>query len=183
MKLELMKEEVEVPHGANAEVVDTILKLKGPKGELTRDFKNPRVKIEKKETSIVVSAANATKKEKTIIGTFTAHIKNMMNGVTRGHKYRLKICSGHFPMNVSISGRDFIVKNFLGEKVPRVLKMKEGVNVKIEGQDVIVEGASKEVAGQTAADIEKLTKVRGRDERVFQDGIYITEKDGKDMMK
>lgn len=183
MKLKLMMEEVGVPHGANAEIVDTMLRLKGPKGELARDFKNPKVRVEKKETNIVISAANATKKEKTIIGTFAAHIKNMMKGVTQGHKYTLKICSGHFPMNVSISGRDFIVKNFLGEKVPRVLKMKEGVNVKIEGQDVIVEGISKEITGQTAADIEKLTRIRGRDERVFQDGIYITEKDGKDMMK
>jgi len=146
---------------------------------MPQDFKHPRVKLEKKEGGIMLTSDNATKREKKMIGTFKSHIKNMIKGTTEGHIYRLKICSGHFPMNASVSGQDFIVKNFLGEKTPRVLKIREGAKVKIEGQEVIVESNSKDTAGQVSADIEKLTVIKGRDRRIFQDGIYIINKDGK----
>ena len=105
----------------------------------------------------------------------------MIKGVAEGHVYRLKICSGHFPMNVSVSGNEFSVANFLGEKTPRKLSVKEGASVKVEGQEVVVESMNKELAGQTAADIELLTKVKGRDRRIFQDGIFIINKDGKEL--
>lgn len=183
MKHKRMEDSVEIPSGIQSEVNGAVVRLNGPKGEVTREFKCSTVRIEKKDNNVVVFAENATKREKKMIGSFIAHIKNMVKGVKEGHTYRLRICSGHFPMNVSMSGKDFIVKNFLGEKIPRVLKLKEGSNVKIDGQEVVVESANKETAGQTAADIEKLTLIKGRDKRVFQDGIYIINKDGKDMMK
>ena len=103
----------------------------------------------------------------------------MIKGVQQPYTYRLKICSGHFPMNVSISGDQFIVKNFLGEKSPRTLKLKKGATVKVEGDQILVESCSKELAGQQASDIELLTAKRNRDLRVFQDGIYMIEKAGE----
>ena len=105
----------------------------------------------------------------------------MMSGANEPHKYIMKICSGHFPMNVSVAKNEFIVKNLLGEKVPRVLRLKEGANVRIEGDIVTIEAADKEIAGQVAADIKKLTRRGNYDTRVFQDGIYIINKDGKDV--
>ena len=105
----------------------------------------------------------------------------MIKGVSEGHIYKLKICSGHFPMNTAVNGNKFVVNNFLGEKTPRELDIKEGASVKIEGDIVIVEGIDKELVSQTAASIEILTKVKGKDKRIFQDGIYITEKDGKEI--
>jgi len=122
---------------------------------------------------------NTTKKEKKNIGAYNAHIKNMIKGLKEPYNYVLKICSGHFPMNVSVSNDEFIVKNFLGEKTPRVLKLKKKVKVKVEGDQVIVESADKELAGQTAAAIEKLCKITNRDPRIFQDGIWIISKAGK----
>lgn len=183
MKARKMEETVEIPSEVESEVDKFTVKLKGPKGESSREFKHPKIRIEKKEGKVILSSENATKREKKMIGTFKAHIRNMIKGVTECHTYRLKICSGHFPMNVSVSGTDFIVKNFLGEKIPRILKLKEGVKVKVEGQEVVVESVNKEAAGQTAADIEKLTTIKGRDKRIFQDGVYIINKDGKDMLK
>ena len=183
MKLKKMEEGIEIPAGIEPRIDGFRVTLKGPKGELGREFRHPKVRIEKKDNKIMLSSENATKREKKMIGSFKAHIKNMVKGVKEGHKYRLKICSGHFPMNVSAAGNDFTVKNFLGEKIPRILKLKEGVKVRVDGSDVIVESISKELAGQAAADIEKLTAIKGRDKRVFQDGIYIIDKDGKDMMK
>ena len=83
-------------------------------------------------------------------------------------------------MNVTVSSDNFTIKNFLGEKTPRVLKLKKGVIVKVEGGQIIVESVNKELAGQVSADIEQLTRRSGYDGRIFQDGIWLCNKDGKE---
>lgn len=179
MKVKNMQQEVEIPEGVECTLAGSMVTIKGPKGENKRDIYAPYTTLEKKENKIIISAKNATKREKTLMGTLVAHLKNMIKGVSDGFVYKLKICSGHFPMNVSVSGNEFIIKNFLGEKNPRVVKIKEGVTVKVNGQEIIVESINKELAGQTAATIELSTKIKGRDRRIFQDGIYIIQKDNK----
>mgnify|MGYP001570040019 FL=1 len=84
-------------------------------------------------------------------------------------------------MNVSTDGNKLSVKNFLGEKVPRVLELKEGATVKVESPLIYVISSNKEIAGQVSADIEQLTRRPGFDTRIFQDGIYIINKDGKEL--
>ena len=91
------------------------------------------------------------------------------------------ICSGHFPMNVNVANNKLTVKNLLGEKVPRVLQLKEGADVKVEGDIIYVTSINKEIAGQVSADIEQLTRRPGYDGRVFQDGIYLINRDGKEL--
>ncbi|MBN2111521.1 50S ribosomal protein L6 [Candidatus Woesearchaeota archaeon] len=176
-----MNEEVEVPKGVEVKLEKGLITVKGAKGECKRVFADPKVTIKVEKESVVVSAKSTTKREKTKVGSYAAHVKNMIKGASQGHVYKLKICSGHFPMNVAVTGKDFIVKNFLGEKHPRILKLKEGVKVTIDGEIITVEGCNKELAGQVAADIESLTRITNRDLRVFQDGIYMTNKDGKDI--
>lgn len=172
------EEIIEIPDGIQV-TSEKELVVKGSKGELKRDFTYPGISttIEGKEIKII--AKKATKREKKLVYTYKAHINNMLKGVQEPWIYKLKICASHFPMNVSVSGKEFIVKNFLGEKVPRKLVIKEGVTIKVDGKDVTIESIDKELAGNTASEIELLTVVRGRDLRVFQDGIYITEKAGK----
>ena len=111
-----------------------------------------------------------------MINTFKAHLIHMIVGSMEGHVYKLKICSGHFPMTVAMKGDTLEVKNFLGEAHPRTLKIKQGADVKVNGEEIVVESPDKEIAGQTAADIEQLTRITNRDRRIFQDGIYIVEK-------
>jgi large subunit ribosomal protein L6 len=181
MNLKKLESIVEIPADVDVSVKGHTLTFKGKKGEMSRAFLCPQVKVTLEGKKLSFSSTNATKREKKMIYSFTSHAKNLIFGVTNGHHYRLKICSGHFPMTAALSGKDFIVKNFLGEKFPRKLALPEKVTVKIEGDFVAVESCSKEFAGQTAANIELLTKIRGRDPRIFQDGIWIIQKDGKDV--
>jgi len=179
MKVEKLEDKTSIPEGINLSYDGKTVKVTGPKGEVTKKMFYPGMKIEVADGEVVISYEKATKREKKMIFTYTAHIKNMFKGVTEGHKYELKICSGHFPMNVAVSGDTLTVKNFIGEKVPRTLKLKNGVDVKVNGDMIVVENIDKELAAQTAADIVSITKRKGFDTRIFQDGIYITNKDGK----
>ncbi|MEK6856982.1 MAG: 50S ribosomal protein L6, partial [Nanoarchaeota archaeon] len=94
-----------------------------------------------------------------------------------------KVCSGppqsHFPMQVNCAGGVFTVKNFLGEKIARTVKVNQGANVKITGTEITVESPDIELAGKTASDIELLVRISDKDRRTFQDGIYITQKPGR----
>ncbi|MBN2454631.1 50S ribosomal protein L6 [Candidatus Woesearchaeota archaeon] len=170
-----LREEIEL-EGAEASVAGKIITVKGPKGELTRKIIDPRVKVEVADGKIKFFTAKAGNKERKSIGSLKAHVKNMVKGTKEGHTYKLKICSSHFPMTVTATEKELSVKNFLGEKVPRKLGLHSSVKVKVEGSELIVESTDKEAAGRCAAAIERLTKRVNYDRRIFQDGIYITEK-------
>ena len=176
MRLELIEEEVEIPEGVKVSSENGIIVVEGPKGVLKRKLFNPKVDIVVEGAKIKVRAKNATRREKKVIGTFKAHIINMVKGSKDGFMYKLKICSGHFPMNVSVKDKQMIVNNFFGERIPRVMDLREGVEVVVKGDIVEVSSADKELAGQTAASIEQLTRRTAYDKRIFQDGIYIIEK-------
>ena len=178
MKIDLIKE-IELKKGVTAVLEGSLLKVKGPKGEVSRDFIYPGISIRVDAGKVVMESKKATKREKKIISSFAAHIKNMVKGVEEPHEYILKICSGHFPMNVSVSGKDFAIKNFLGESVPRKLKLSGDVSVKVDGDKIIVVSPDKETAGKAAAQIENLCRITNRDRRIFQDGCYMIQKSGK----
>jgi len=178
-KEEKFVRELEIPQGTEAQIENNEVILKKDGKENKRRFSH--VLIEKKENKIIVSAKRGTKREKKQVNSIIAHIKNMVEGLGKNFTYKLQICSVHFPMNVSVKDELLIIKNFLGESRERKAKILPGVEVKIEKEIIIVESCNKEAAGQTAANIEKITKVRGKDRRIFQDGIFMTEKSGEEI--
>ena len=180
MKDDLHKE-IELPSTVQARFVGKILHVKGPKGEVVRAFIHPKVTLTVEGNKIVVISLKATKREKSNLSTFVAHIKNIIKGVQEHHVYKMKICSGHFPMTVSVSGQEFIVKNFLGESGAKKVPWPAGVQVKVSGTEILIESADKELAGMTASKIELLCKIRNRDVRIFQDGCYMVHKAGKEI--
>lgn len=179
MRPEKIEDQLEVPEGVTAKLEGRTLVVQGPKGEIKRDFAYKKLNISMEGNKLSFSAKKPSRREKNMLYTYIAHMKNMFKGVVEGHHYKLKVCSGHFPMTVAVSGNKFVVKNFLGEKVPRELDIKEGATVKVDGDQVLVDSTDKEISGQVAADIEQLTRITNKDNRIFQDGIYITEKSGK----
>ena len=176
-----IRKEIELTEGANANLDGSTLRISGPKGEVARNLLHPKIQLSIEGNKVILEVKKATKREKTIIGSFESHIKNMATGVQEPHIYKLKICSGHFPMNVSMSGQELTIKNFLGESVPRKVILPQSAQVKINGTEIEVTSPDKEVAGQTAAKIESLCRITGRDKRIFQDGCYLVHKAGKDL--
>jgi large subunit ribosomal protein L6 len=179
MEKEGMQEKVNIPHTCEFKQEKTKITVKGPKGEIVRILPDKELTITKNGEHLVLSYAKSSKREKKNLFTTKAHLTNMIKGVQEGFTYKLRICSGHFPMSVALKNGVFEIKNFIGEKVPRTLRIKHGADVKIEGDIVTVHAVDKEMAGLTAGAIEKLTRRPGFDKRIFQDGIYIIEKDGK----
>ena len=176
-----IKNTLDVLEGVQVEINKNKIKVTGSLGSLEREFAHPDIKIVKKENKLVFEVAASTKKQKTMVNTFKAHLNSMMVGVTEGYTYKLKVCSGHFPMTVAIEGDKLTIKNFLGEKSPRHAKIIAGVKAEIKGNDIILTGSNKEEVGQTAANFERSTRIVNRDRRRFQDGIYLTEKPGKEI--
>lgn len=179
---EKLNKEIEIPKGITLSFENNIMTAKGPKGEVKKKLLHPMIDIIIKENKLTITTKKNSKREKKILFTFNAHIKNMIKGASEGFNYKLKICSGHFPMNVTVSKTEVIVKNFLGGKVPKVLKIKEGATVKMNGTEITVDSLNKEIAGQVAADIEKICRITNKDRRIFQDGIYIVNKAGKEII-
>lgn len=169
---------VEIPDGVNIETDDALHQITVSDGgdELTRTLDHPAVKIDVEDNEVVVSTATKKRDHAAIVGTYASHIKNMIDGVTGGFEYRLKSFYAHFPMDMSVQGDTFVIKNFIGERAPREINIPDGVDVQIDDEDVVVTGADKEKVGQTAANIEQACYKGNRDPRKFQDGIYITEK-------
>ena len=132
-------------------------------------------------TTLGIVSKKATKTEKKMMNTIAAHIRNMIKGVQEKFEYKLKICFSHFPFTVKQEGNKIIVNNFLGEKINRTVEMPEGAEIDIAKDIITIKSINREIAGQAAANFEKITKVRNKDIRIFQDGIYILNKAGREL--
>ena len=180
VKLDQILHEITLVEGVSAIIDEDNLSLTGPNGTVSRVFTHNKVNISLDGGNVVVQCDLPRRKEKAICGTWKAHINNMVTGVTDGFEYRLKAVYSHFPMTLTVNGSSFEIKNLFGEKVPRVSDLKWSpteVQVKVENKsEVIVSGVDREKVGQTAAIIERSCKIRNRDRRIFQDGVYIVSK-------
>ncbi len=176
-----LSEEIKLPEGAQAEIKDNIVCVKGAKGDAKKNLVSVGVTIEVKDSMIIVSSKKSSKRERKIVKSFTSHIKNLVKGAEKGYVYKLKICAGHFPMTVTVSGKEIVIKNYLGEKTPRKHTIPEGASVKVEGSEIVIEGVDKEIVSQCAASIEQVSKRSNYDRRIFQDGIFIIKKDEKEI--
>ena len=173
-----MERVIEIPEGFEVEIDKFKTTVKGPKGTLERNFYSPLFKkdivMKKDGNKIIVSADSKRKKVKAMLGTIESHIKNMFIGLTDGYTAKLKIVYMHFPFTIKITGSEVAINNFLGEKLARKTTIVGDCKVEVKGDEITVTGINKEDVGQTAANLERVTWIRSRDRRVFQDGIFRT---------
>lgn len=168
---------VDIPAGIEVTIDRAHFTVKGPKGQVVREFPK-HVIIKKVENKIEISTKETTADARALVGTFTAHLKNMFAGVVTPYLYKLKVASIHFPITVTIENGILLVKNFLGEKRARRAEIPAGVIAKVQGEYITIESVDIELAGMTATRIERATRITGRDRRSFLDGIYLVEKAG-----
>ena len=171
---------VEIPEGIEIEIEGLKVRVRGKKGEVERDFYNRGVanilKFDKLDQKVRISIDVEGKRGKALLGTIKAHLRNMFKGVVEGYECKLRIVYVHFPISVEVKGKEILVKNFLGQRDVFKTKIPENVEVEVSKNEIKVSGIDKELVGQTAASLERLTKLNKRDRRKFQDGIFIYEK-------
>ena len=174
-----MRVELQIPDDVTADVDHLDLTVEGPNGAVTRRLWYPDVSVDVEDEMVVISSDADDAKTTATVGTFESHVQNMFHGVTEGWEYEMEVFYSHFPMQVNVEDGAVVIENFLGEKAPRRTTIHGDTDVSVDGEELTISGADKEAVGQTAADIEQLTKVSGKDTRVFQDGVYITQKPRK----
>ncbi|GAB7009537.1 50S ribosomal protein L6 [Halorubrum trueperi] len=168
--------EIEIPDDVSAETDHLELTVEGPNGSVTRRLWYPDVEVTVEDGVVAIATENEDAKTNATVGTFESHVANMVHGVTDGWEYTMEVYYAHFPMQVSVEGDEVVIENFLGERAQRRTPIRGDTDVQVDGETVTLSGSDKEAVGQTAADIEQLTKVTDKDTRVFQDGVYIVEK-------
>jgi len=180
-----MEKLVEIPEGVEVRIENKTITVRGPKGEISKDFSTPlfdrKVSIEKTNGNVKITSTVDNRKTLAFVNTIAAHVRNMVIGVTKGYKYTMKIHYVHFPITVEISKQDnetkLEVKNFLGRKKPIVIKVRD-VDVKLENDYIIIRGIDKEKVGEAVNRIERSCRIyREHDRRIFQDGIFLVKKE------
>ena len=169
---------VDLPAGVQARLDKGQLVVKGPHGEVHRPVPLGALRVTAQGTTVTLGLVvpSERKRARSLINTWERHVANMAQGVTHGFEARMKVVAAHFPMKVSVKDHSVVIENFLGEKYPRTASILPGVEAKVDGEFVVLTGSDIERVGQSAANIERTTKIRDYDPRVFQDGIYIVDK-------
>lgn len=160
-----------IPDKVEVELSKERIKVNGPKGILEKPI-SPKIKVEKEGNLIKVLRVNDSKKAKALHGLTKALIANMVSGVCGGFKKTL-IIEG-LGYKVETEGKKLILH--LGFSHPIEYELKEGIELSIEGNKLIVEGIDKELVGQTAAVIRqfhppepyKVKGIRYIDEKIWR---------------
>ena len=140
---------ITLPAGVEVTNNDNVVTVKGPKGELTREFnKNIEIKVEGNE--VTLHRPNDSKENKTIHGTSRANLNNMVVGVTTGYEKKLEVNGVGY--RAAKQGKKLTLS--LGYSHPVEMEDPEGIETVLEGQNIIiVKGIDKEKVGQFAAEI------------------------------
>lgn len=175
---------LEIPEGVTVDIKARVVKVTGPRGELTKDLKHIDVTFNKiSNRAVKITVHNGDRKHVAALRTVKSLIANLITGVTKGYKYKMRFVYAHFPINVNIIDKDgakFVeIRNFLGEKRVRHIKIQEGVTMELSStqkDELVVTGNSLEAVSQNCADIQQICRVRNKDIRKFLDGIYVSER-------
>ncbi|CAG8434256.1 1765_t:CDS:2 [Ambispora gerdemannii] len=158
-----------VPDGVSIDIKARLIKVTGPRGTLTKNLRHIDLEIQKvKKNLIKLIVWHGGRKHIACLNTVKSHIENLITGVTKGFQYKMRYVYAHFPINVHIinDGREVEIRNFLGEKVIRRVKMLDGVNIEISA-------GQKDELILTGNDLENVSQ---SDIRKFLDGIYVSER-------
>ncbi|KAL2122536.1 hypothetical protein VTJ04DRAFT_2991 [Mycothermus thermophilus] len=180
------EETIVVPENVKVSTKSRIVTVEGPRGKLVKDLSHIAVNFSVLKKNVIgLEIHHGSRKNVAALRTVRTIINNMIIGVTKGFKYKMRYVYAHFPINVNIEKNketglwEVEIRNFIGEKKVRNVTMQPGVEVEIskaQKDELILFGNSIEAVSQSAADIQQSCKVRNKDIRKFLDGIYVSEK-------
>jgi large subunit ribosomal protein L9e len=185
MKLLVSTRTVTIPDGVDIEVKGRKVRVKGPRGTLSRDFKHLSVDMflieEEGAKKLRVECHFGKRKRLASIRTVCSHVQNLITGVTKGFEYKMRLVYAHFPINVNIESKGTVVeiRNFLGEKRVRVVNMLPGVTIARSDavkDELILQGNDIENVSRSTSLISQQCLVKNKDIRKFLDGIYLSER-------
>ncbi|VVB11814.1 unnamed protein product [Arabis nemorensis] len=178
---------MDIPDTVTIKVHAKVITVEGPRGKLVRDFKHLNLDfqlITDEETGkkkLKIDSWFGTRKTSASIRTALSHVDNLISGVTRGFRYKMRFVYAHFPINASIGGdgRSIEIRNFLGEKKVRKVDLLDGVTIvrseKVK-DEIVLDGNDIELVSRSCALINQKCHVKKKDIRKFLDGIYVSEK-------
>jgi large subunit ribosomal protein L6 len=170
--------EVEAPASVTISKEGNLITVKGRHGTVERDFTKLPATLAVQGNKVTIKPYGSRKRDLAVTNTARSIIASMIKGVEKGHSYKLKIIFAHFPISVRVKGKEVHVENFFGERASRVSRIVgDATKVSVVGEDVVVQGPDLQDVSQTAANIELSTKTKGKDQRVFLDGLYIYSKE------
>ena len=141
-----------LPAGVELTNNDNVVTVKGPKGELTREFSKD-IEIRVEGTEVTLHRPNDSKEMKTIHGTTRAHLNNMVVGVSEGFKKELEMRGVGY--RAQLQGKKLVLA--VGKSHPDEVEAPEGITFELPNPTTIaISGISKEVVGQTAAYVRSL---------------------------
>lgn len=181
VKVAFFDDALEIPEGVDVKIEgNNLITVKGPEGgPITKDFSHARgIKIELQDNKLRFSAHFPRNPTLALAKTIINIINNLVIGVQDNYKYISKICYSHFPCTVEVKEKtkEIHVVNFLGERAPRKANFPDNVKIEVKGDDVYFIGPDKEALGLAAANVKRACRIRKKDPRVFQDGVYLYKK-------
>jgi len=175
-QIEKHQQELEIPDKVKVVLKKHMLHVEGPLGKTHKNFKKIPVDVKIEGKKIIVSAQGIRKRDHSITNTAASIIKNLCEGVTTGYTVKMKLVFAHFPITVKVKDDQVLIENFQGERSARVAKIMGQTKVVPKGDDIVITGPVLTDVTQTAANIQLKSSVKGKDHRVFLDGIYIFDK-------
>lgn len=171
----LGKQAVVLPQGVEATYASGVFTVKGPKGTLSRPMTDD-VTITVTPEGVTLTPARETKLAQALWGTYAAHIKNMIEGVTQGFTKVLQVEGVGY--RGEVKGQNLVMQ--LGFSHPVSFAIPEGVTVTAEKGIFTIAGIDKEVVGQFAANVRAKKKPEPyKGKGIRYQGEYIIRKQGK----
>jgi len=142
------KKPIAIPQGVQVDISENnIVRVKGPKGELTQAF-NKNMIIEKVDNAILVKRPDDSKFNHSLHGLTRTLIANMIEGVTKGYEKSLDIVGVGY--RASKQGNKLVLN--LGYSHPIEIEEEPGIEIAVDGSNkIIVKGIDKQRVGQVAA--------------------------------
>ncbi len=144
---------ISIPEKTEVKISSNLVSVKGPKGELS--WQVPKgIKVEQLENVLNVTRSSDEKEIKSFHGLSRSIIANMIQGVNDGYEKTLEINGVGFKAEVK---EKTIVLN-VGFSHSVILPIMDGIEIKIEKNDIKISGINKEVVGEMAARIRAVKK-------------------------